>query len=403
MRRTQFLLIMAILVPAAVLSACGTQPGDSPPQQGGDDPLTTAVEATCTANDLANYNFCPDSTCTPSNYNIGTSSTPLLDWEAASCQPHAYKLSIFAYPNVKVFEGFAPVDPKSNTLVTALQVNPPLDPGGHYIWSVTPILSGQEYWTPNSKTFFTGPLCSLQELAAPDLVSPADNGIVTNAHPPLWLSFAPACNPVTFSRQLDTSPSFNGTNLMSASGLPSLAQIPMTALQDCTKYYWRAQAVVQAGAGAWSGTFSFETDFDGNCGGQPTQAQGESVEENVPMFDTKLFYYGGTCAPQQVGVKIRVDAENIYNVVLFHRLHNRETGEKTEWVAVSMTSLGDDTYERVVYAADVPEAGYITSSFFQVQIVATDEDGNHIFRTDVIFEGVKLLYCGGVAPTQAQP
>ena len=90
-------------------------------------------------NDLVNYNFCKSGTCTPADNAQAVSTTPLLEWEAASCLPNAYKVRVFAFgypfPLVKVFEGLAPLGQSPNSLLTALQVNPALDPAA--------IISGQ--------------------------------------------------------------------------------------------------------------------------------------------------------------------------------------------------------------------------------------------------------------------
>lgn len=230
-------------------------------------PPTPLFTVTCTANDLDSYSFCKNGlSCSPEGFEWVFTSTPTFEWEGLSCQPSAYKVKVYQFPNILVFEGFAPVSQNINGLETIVTVNnPPLALGRQFFWSVTPILNGVEYPTFSIEHFFTGPVCGELELVAPDLISPADGAIVTSDHPPLNLDYAPECLPNIFKRELSTDPNFEGSNLMAQPDVPSFTQIPKDLLQDCTTYYWRAKSVIQNSASPWSQTFSFTTNFNNGC------------------------------------------------------------------------------------------------------------------------------------------
>jgi hypothetical protein len=147
----------------------------------------------------------------------------------------------------------------------------------------------------------------------------------------------------------------------------------------------------------------FETNMF-NLMGMPVQELQEDKlngehppDPGAPMFDTSMFYYGG-CTPQQVEVQMMVDEEDVFNVVMFYRLQDVESGEKTAWTGVSMNVFGNDYYKQVVHSSNIPDASMFKNAYFQVQFVVTNAEGGEILRTDVFPDMVMLSACGGPAP-----
>lgn len=120
-------------------------------------------------------------------------------------------------------------------------------------------------------------------------------------------------------------------------------------------------------------------------------------------FDTAMFYYGRGCTPQQVMVEFMIADPDIFNVVLFMRLEDLGSGEKTDWTAVSMNAIGNDYYGRTVASDQIPDAAMFKEAYFQVQIVVTGPDGSEITRTEVVRDQVVLLACGEAPPPDEGP
>jgi hypothetical protein len=134
-------------------------------------------------------------------------------------------------------------------------------------------------------------------------------------------------------------------------------------------------------------------DMSENGNGETNGNNGQA-----PIFDTTMFYFGGGCTPQQVEVQMMVDAEDIFNVVMFYRLQDVESGEKTAWTGVSMNVFGNDYYKQVVHSSNIPDASMFKNAYFQVQFVVTNAEGGEILRTDVFPDMVMLSACGGPPP-----
>jgi len=108
---------------------------------------------------------------------------------------------------------------------------------------------------------------------------------------------------------------------------------------------------------------------------------------------TSQFFYGG-CAPDQVSVAASVSpAENVHDLLLFSRLQDTSSGERTEWSNDGMNSSGGGNFSRTVSGNSVPERERYSSAFWQYQLVATNNAGEVIGRSQT-YSDVTLSKCG---------
>ncbi len=133
----------------------------------------------------------------------------------------------------------------------------------------------------------------------------------------------------------------------------------------------------------------------------PQQEEEVPSEPAVPMFDTAMFYYGGSCRPNQLRAEIKVMDPEAYSVVLFYRLRDMDSDTKTEWEAVAMNPGSDGYYVLTVASSSIPDREMFMSAYFQVQIVGTNGAGEEILRTDVVANQITLLACGEEVPEDA--
>jgi len=147
---------------------------------------------------------------------------------------------------------------------------PALDPATQYRWKAAyyidegsgPVLG--EYSGPNS--FFTGPECALlSDVAAPELLGPADGAVVNSLTPPLtYTPGAPGCIPDGYLVHLHTTSDFSDPNLLSEYAFPATTVLT-SELTDCQTYYWSVTAVQDGGYGPESEVRSFSVDESGSC------------------------------------------------------------------------------------------------------------------------------------------
>jgi hypothetical protein len=104
-----------------------------------------------------------------------------------------------------------------------------------------------------------------------------------------------------------------------------------------------------------------------------------------PEYSVETVYYRGLgCGPKQVDIRVPVQDERAYSVVLFVRLEDTQSGEKTAWGSIAMTALGNGYFGySLIVESEMPEAFSYTAANLQVQIVVTDASGDEIGRTPV--------------------
>lgn len=117
------------------------------------------------------------------------------------------------------------------------------------------------------------------------------------------------------------------------------------------------------------------------------------AELSVPSFSTEKFYYRlGGCGPMEITIRTEGDHPDLYSVVLFYRLQDTASDDRTEWTAVAMNPTADGAFTRTINSeSDIPDFALFTSAFFQVQIVATDSEQNEVARTGVFGDAVLEL------------
>jgi hypothetical protein len=213
----------------------------------------------------------------PGDYTIVTSLSPTFQWTYPDdCVPEGYRIEVTTYGGY----GYGTtIDGGTGSPATSWGPASPLEPATDYEWHVAPINGTTLGPYSNSYRFWTGPICSPDDLAVPIPLGPADGSTQTTPHVPLSWQYPDPCVPTDYYVELDTSPSFPGPNLMADPIAPATAQIHMGELTDCTTYYWHVQALEAGTATAFSPTWSFYTDFDGMC---PTPVPTDDSPTSTP-------------------------------------------------------------------------------------------------------------------------
>jgi hypothetical protein len=201
----------------------------------------------------------------PSAGEVVADLSPLFSWfYPDSCQPEGYRIDVTTYG------GYDFGDTQSGGTgnpSTEWTVATPLEPATQYEWRVAPINGTTLGPYSPSTAFWTGPVCATAALLAPEQNTPDDGSTVDNPFPPLGWGYPGGCLPEFTLLELDIDPSFPGPNLVAGFGGPRIGQIPLAALDDCEQYYWRVRSENLDGAGPYSPTWTFFTDFDGDCPG----------------------------------------------------------------------------------------------------------------------------------------
>jgi hypothetical protein len=163
----------------------------------------------------------------------------------------------------------------------------------------------------------------------------------------------------------------------------------------------------QNGAGQWSDYFEVVVTVGGpsetptltptqTLTVTPTSTSPAALQTTLTFSvssSTNQFYYGG-CAPDQVSVAASVSpADNVHDLLLFSRLQDASSGEWTEWSNDEMNSSGGGNFSRTVSGNSVPERERYSSAFWQYQLVATNNAGEVIGRSQT-YSNVTLSKCG---------
>ena len=211
---------------------------------------------------------------------VDADSPVTFTWDL-DCVPEDYLLTITHLnnePDTVYISHFFPPNPQINEYTRLY----PLEPSTYYQWKLAAIdFEGKEYEKdPGWATFRTGPLCSVENLVAPTLVSPADGTIDSgkgygNVNEVIATIKYPVgeCFPDYFEIEYSTNTSFIEEKNLNPAGVTYgkkegewwVYTDETTGTQNCNLYYWRSRAVVDGGFGEWSETFNFYLDVYGNC------------------------------------------------------------------------------------------------------------------------------------------
>lgn len=105
-------------------------------------------------------------------------------------------------------------------------------------------------------------------------------------------------------------------------------------------------------------------------------------------------YYRGSCGPRQLVININATDPEAYSVVVFFRLADQSSSNKTEWTAMAMSPQGDGNFTiTLTVESDVPLYWSYLQSFLQLQFVATSQSGEEVGRSPVYSE-VTVERCG---------
>jgi CSLREA domain-containing protein len=119
-----------------------------------------------------------------------------------------------------------------------------------------------------------------------------------------------------------------------------------------------------------------------------------------PFFEPGEIFYGPRCTPDKVRLSVEIGnpPEPIAYVLLFVRLMNKETGEKTAWGGgLSMIAAGKNVFYYDLMSYDVPEYSAFESAWLQYQFVVYNKAEEKIGYSDV-FGDVAFTRCGADKP-----
>ena len=210
-------------------------------------------------------------TCDPSNlvapfllhpvsWEVVNTLTPTLGWlyPEASCDPDSYRVILEKGPLYSTDLG---TDTGSHNTFWTIPFL--LEPHSEYRWKVAAQAGSTTGPTYQNKHFFTGPICSVQQLQTPELVEPTDGAIMTDDQVVLYIDYPGDCLPPGARIDLATDSGFvNTTAIIQTEPIMDWYLQP---LQDCTTYYWRTASVSGNTMSPYSDTSSFSTDFSGTC------------------------------------------------------------------------------------------------------------------------------------------
>jgi CSLREA domain-containing protein len=115
-----------------------------------------------------------------------------------------------------------------------------------------------------------------------------------------------------------------------------------------------------------------------------------------PFFDPGEIFYGPRCTPDKVRISVEIGnpPEPIAYVLLFVRLMDQKTGEKTAWGGgLSMVAAGKNVFYHDLMAYDVPEYDTFETAWLQVQFVVYNQAQEKIGYSEV-YGDIVLTQCG---------
>jgi hypothetical protein len=199
----------------------------------------------------------------PGIYEIVDTVLPILDWNnPGPCDPEGYavRLSVdYDFSDSSLFGG-------TGSIATSWMPGVDLEPATQYYWKIAGGMGTTMAEFSSQRAFFTGPECSpLAAVPAPERYAPLDGTILDSLTAYLrYRPGEPGCIPDGYLLNLQTDPTFSGTNLLGEYGLPATTVIT-DPLTDCTTYYWKVTAVQDGGYSSESDVGWFSTNESGAC------------------------------------------------------------------------------------------------------------------------------------------
>jgi len=221
-----------------------------------------------------NYIDTPPTAISPFGGVVDPLPPHVFSWDT-DCVPYSYKIRLFKDGGTTAVEEFDNIDVTAKTYTSQVQ----LEPFSSYTWELqTYVLKAPKAYT--SGHFNTGPVCALEDLVPPTLVSPADGsmdtgkgwGTETEVHAVIKYPIG-NCRPKYFDIWYSLSPNFEEGDDLNPFGPAGgkkegdwlILGDDSNATKNCNIYYWRSRAVIDAGHSDWSETWTFFLDVNGNC------------------------------------------------------------------------------------------------------------------------------------------
>ena len=200
----------------------------------------------------------------PGQYEIIAELSPLLEWSnPGACTPDSYLVHIstwFDFSDTSLFGA-------TGSPNTAWAPGSPLDPATQYYWKVASATESDIGPFSNIRSFFTGPECSyVGTVGTPERLAPADGTMLDTLTAVLHYRPGgdPGCIPDGYFLNLQTDPTFGGTNLLAEYGIPATTVIT-DPLVNCERYFWTVTAVQDGSRGTASDVGWFDTNEGGLC------------------------------------------------------------------------------------------------------------------------------------------
>jgi hypothetical protein len=214
---------------------------------------------TCPTADLTNpIPFYPDT------FAVVPDLIPTFSWDYPElCFPEGYRIEVTTYGDYSEGTISGGTGNPSTDWAPAMA----LEPATKYEWRVAPINDTTLGPFSTSIRFWTGPLCDTASLVAPVLEIPENSHEVDTPTAMFSWDYPDACIPESYEWYLTTDITFTTYDEFFDPGVPSdtIMIADTETLADCTIYLWRVRANNSDGAGPFSATFNFYTNFDGTC------------------------------------------------------------------------------------------------------------------------------------------
>ncbi len=215
----------------------------------------------------------------PAMYEIVDAAQVSLQWEyLGSCAMQGFAVHLSPDPDM------ADLSLSGGTGTPDTQWGPgsPLPPATQWWWQVAGRVGDQLGPFSEKRSFFTGPECSgPSALVPPQLISPSEGQEVATRQVALrFRPGDPGCIPDGYLLDLQTDPTFAGSNLLGTFDIPANTVLT-DPLADCTLYYWRVAAIQDGVVGPASQRGSFFTNLLGTCAAPPQFATAWPAERDL--------------------------------------------------------------------------------------------------------------------------
>jgi hypothetical protein len=197
----------------------------------------------------------------PSMWAVVNDLTPALSWlyTDPACVPDGYNVHLRTGP---LFGDDLGGSTSANSWVPASD----LQPGTEYAWGVQAVNDAITGPYAGESYFFTGPMCSADNLQAVSILSPMNNWTIHDLNDlTLMWDYPGDCLPEYYWIGLTTNLMFDGSPLNGATGNPSTRWAPGDPLTDCTRYYWMVRPGLGDTLGPYSQVYTFRVEISGGC------------------------------------------------------------------------------------------------------------------------------------------